>query len=473
MSITGRLRSLGAKAPSWGLTPVPGDMRRLSGFDLGVLWGDLSVGILVLAAGALLVPALGLPQATLAIVIGSALGCIPLALVGVAGSREGLPGMVLFRPILGIRGSWIPSVMNLIQLVGWTALELWAMGRVANEVSKDVLGLDAYPLWLIVVALLCTGLALGGPVVVVRQWLERFGVYVVAAVGLWLTWRLVTAVDLSGIWGQSGKGGWPTFALGVDIVIAMPVSWLPLVADYNRFAQGRKASALGTFFGFFIGNTWFFALGAMLVLVAQASPDAQGIGAAVTTLTGGVFLLLVLLVVESDEAFANIYSSAISFQNLFPKMSQPVLILAVAGAGTFLAAFLSMDTYQYFLLLIGSVFVPLFGVFVARYFLLGDNGFDREALFAPGGAYWFRGGFRWLSMLPWLLGFLIYQWSVPTGPGWWTSAVESAAGFLGLPSPLFDSALGASIPSFALAFGASLALGSISRMRAAALRRRG
>lgn len=466
MSIIGRIRRMGADSPSWDLTPVPGDLRRFSGPDLAVLWGDLAVGILVLAAGALLVPALGLPQALVAIVVGSALGCIPLAMVGYAGAREGVPGMVLFRPILGIRGSWLPSVMNLVQLIGWTALELWAMGRVANAVSKELLGLDAYLLWLTLIAVLCTALALGGPVVVVRRWLERFGVWVVATVGLWLSWRLVTVVDLSQVWRQPGEGGWPTFALAVDLVIAMPVSWLPLVADYNRFSSDGRASAVGTFTGFFMGNAWFFALGAMLVLVAGASPDAQGIGASITTLVGGVFLLLVLLVVETDEAFANIYSAAVSLQNLMPRARQSVLIAAVAGVGTGLAAMLSMDAYQYFLLLIGSVFVPLFGVFFAQYFFLGDRGFDRDALFARGGRYWFRGGFRWIATVPWLLGFVVYQWSVPTGPGWWTSTVEVAVGAIGLPSPLFNSALGASFPSFVLAFGLTLAFGVVSRARA-------
>ena len=471
MPIIDRIRRFGANSPSWDLTPVPGDLRRLSGPDLAVLWGDLAVGILVLAAGALLVPALGLPQALAAIAIGSALGCIPLALVGLAAAREGVPGMVLFRPILGIRGSWLPSVMNLAQLVGWTALELWAMGRVANAVSEELLGLDAYLLWLALIALICTGLALGGPVVVVRRWLERFGVWVVAAVGLWLSWRIATAVDLSQVWRQTGRGGWPTFALAVDLVIAMPVSWLPLVADYNRFSTDGRASATGTFAGYFIGNAWFFALGAMLVLVAGASPDAQGIGASITTLVGGVFLLLVLLVVETDEAFANIYSAAMSLQNLMPRAGQPVLIGAVAGVGTVLAALLSMDAYQYFLLLIGSVFVPLFGVFFARYFVLGDRGFDRDALFVRGGAYWFRGGFRWNATVPWLLGFVVYQWSVPTGPGWWTGIVESAADGIGVPSPLFDSALGASIPSFLLAFGLTLVFGFIGRARGGRRRR--
>lgn len=470
-NITSRLRRAFAReAPQWGITPVPGDLRRLSALDMGVLWGDLSMGLLVLAAGALLVPALGLPKAMLAMVLGSVVGCLPLALVGVAGAREGVPGMVLFRPVLGLRGSWVPSVFNLVQLIGWTALELWAMGRVANAVSKQVFGLDSYLLWLVVVAVLCTALALGGPVVVVRRWLERFGVYVVAAVGAWLTYRVLLAGDLAALWSRPGKGGWPSFVLAVDLVIAMPVSWLPLVADFNRFSRSRTSSFAGTFWGFFAGNTWFFALGALLVLVAGASPDAEGIGASITTLAGGTVMLVILLVVESDEAFANIYSSAVSAQNLLPRASQRLLIAAVAVSGVLLAAVLSMDAYQYFLLLIGSVFVPLFGVFLGDYFVLGDRGFAEEDLFDRGGRYWFSRGFNWMAMIPWAAGFVVYQWSVPTGPGWWTSAVEQVAGYVHIPSPLFGSALGASVPSFAAAFLLTMILG-FSRGWAAGRRR--
>src|SRR5437867_4272805 len=115
-------------APSWGIRPVPEHMKTLGGRDLAVLWGDLSIGLLVLVSGALFVPALGLPSALAAIAIGSAIGCVPLALVGVAGAREGVPGMVLFRPVLGLRGSYLPSLANLVQLVGWTAFGFWAMG---------------------------------------------------------------------------------------------------------------------------------------------------------------------------------------------------------------------------------------------------------------------------------------------------------------------------------------------------------
>src|SRR5919204_2867338 len=118
-TVTERLeRVLEREAPAWGIRPVPAEHRRLSGFDFAVLWGDLSIGLLVILTGALLVPALGLPQALLAIGVGSVIGCIPLALVGLAGAREGLPGMVLLRPVLGTRGSYLPTVLNVGQLVG-------------------------------------------------------------------------------------------------------------------------------------------------------------------------------------------------------------------------------------------------------------------------------------------------------------------------------------------------------------------
>src|SRR2546422_2753809 len=107
-------QALERDATTWGIRPVPPEHRRLSGFDFGVLWGDLAIGLLVLLTGALLVPSLGLPMALLAIALGTLIGCIPLALVGLAGAREGVPGMVLFRPVLGREGSYVPSVLNIV-----------------------------------------------------------------------------------------------------------------------------------------------------------------------------------------------------------------------------------------------------------------------------------------------------------------------------------------------------------------------
>ncbi len=441
------------EAPVWGIRPVPPERRTLSGLDLAVLWGDLSVGLLVMVTGALLVTALGLslPRALLAVVIGGAIGCLPLALVAHAGHREGVPTMVLFRPLLGRRGSFVPSALNLLQLVGWTAVEFWAMGEVANVASVRLFGFDARAFWVAVVALLCTALALGGPILVIRRWLERFGIYVLMGSAVWITVAVLRAGDLGAAWRAPGSGDAP-FWLAVDLVIVMPVSWLPLAADYTRFASWDSRPAAATYVGYLIGNTWFYSLGVLLAVAASASADAIGIGTSVVTLAGGGLVLLALLVGESDNAFADIYSAAVSTQNVLPRARQRLLVAGIGVAGFVLALSFTMERYELFLLLIGSVFVPLFGVFAAEYVVRRRLRFGERVVFG-------HGGVRLLAFVPWVAGFLLYHWSAPTGPAAWVDVVRTVIGdWLSLPFPLLDSRFGASIPAFASSFLLTLAL---------------
>jgi nucleobase:cation symporter-1, NCS1 family len=432
-----------------GIRPVPSGRRGLGGIDLAVLWGDLSVGLLVLVTGALLVPALGLPRALLAIGIGSVIGCLPLALMALAGEREGVPTMVLFRPVLGLRGSFLPSGLNLLQLVGWTAVEFWAMASVANVASRRVADFDAYHAWLVLVAVVCTALAIGGPILVVRAWLERFGIYILLGSAVWISFRVLTVGDLGPIWHGPASGGLP-FWLAVDLVIAMPVSWLSVAADYNRFARPGSHGVAGTYLGYVAGNAWFYALGALLVLATGATADVLGIGTSVAAVAGGSVLLVALLVGESDNAFADIYSAAVSAQNVIPRIPQRAMSLAVGALGFVLALALSIDRYEFFLLLIGSVFVPLFGVFAADYFVRHRGRYTEAEMFA-------RTGVRWIALVPWAAGFALFHWSVPTGPQGWIDGVRTVVhGWFHLPFPLFDSALGASVPSFLAAFGLSM-----------------
>lgn len=450
-SVAQRLeRILDREAPAWGIRPIPIQHRSLRGVDLGVLWFDLSVGLLVMVTGALLVPGLGLPTALLAIVVGSLIGCVPLALVALAGEREGVPTMVLLRPVLGVRGSFVPSALNIVQLVGWTAVEFWVMGEVANVASARLFGFESRVLWLAVVAVVCTALAIGGPVLVVRRWLERFGIYVLVGTATWISVEILRAGDLGAIW-EAPAGGGLSFWLAVDLVIVMPVSWLPLAADYNRFARPGAHAAVGTYVGFAAGNAWFYALGALLVLVAGAGPDAVGLGSSIVAVAGGGVVLIALLVGESDNAFADIYSTAVSTQNVVPEVPQRRLALLVGAAGFAIALAFSIERYELFLLLIGSVFVPLSGVFLAEYFVRRGGRFGGDEPFRT--AAW-----RWWSFMPWVAGFVVYHWSAPTGPLGWVDAVRAAFEGLGLPFPLLGSRIGASLPSFAVAFVLALAV---------------
>lgn len=457
-SVTQRIeRILGREDAAPGLRPIPVAERRLGGLDAAILWFDLSIGLLVMVTGALLVPALGPPQALLAIAVGSLIGCVPLALVALAGQREGVPTMVLLRPVLGERGSFVPSVINVVQLVGWTAVEFWAMGEVASVASERLFGFGSRAFWIVVVAVVCTALALGGPVFVVRRWLQRFGIYVLLGAAVWITVDVLRAGSGWAIWETPAVGGLP-FWLAVDLVIVMPISWLPLAADYSRFARPGSRAAIGTYAGYAVGNAWFYALGALLVLVTGVGADAVGIGGGIVFLAGGGIVLLALLVGESDNAFADIYSAAVSARNVAPKARQAPLILIVGTVGLILALAFTAERYETFLFLIGSVFVPLAAVLLADYFVRCRGRYGEAALFE-------RSGVRWRAFVPWVLGFVVYQWSVPTGPDGWVDALGDAFGALGLPFPLFDSRLGASIPSFLVAFGVAALLSRAATRR--------
>ena len=141
-------RSSAATLVPPSIAPVPPERRTLSALDIAVLWNDLSLGLLVLVTGALLVPALGLPAAIGAIVVGSLIGCLPLAGVALAGAREGLPGHGSVQARPRANGLVSPSVLNVAQLLGWTSVEFWAIGRLANAMSIELFGLDAFWLWL-------------------------------------------------------------------------------------------------------------------------------------------------------------------------------------------------------------------------------------------------------------------------------------------------------------------------------------
>lgn len=453
--------------PDAGLSiePIPEEQRSLGAIDLAVLWGDLGVGLLVLVTGALLVdPAvlgMGLGPALLAIVVGSVIGVALLATAGVAGADNGVPTMVLFRPTLGIRGSWVPSALNTLQLVGWTAVEFWAMSYVANLVSERVFDLTARWLWLAVVALVCTALALWGPVGVTRVWMERFSAWVVAAIAVAVTVLVVVEGDLGGYL-RNGEG-FTSFGSAMDLVIAMPISWLPLVADYTRFAKRPRSAFFGTFGGYLLANVWLYSLGALLLLSSGSGSSPAGVAAGVLALTGGsiagIVFLIGLLAGETDEAFADLYSGAVSIQNVFPKAPQRALIIAISIVAVGLAATLSMERYEVFLFLIGSVFVPLFGVFAADYFFARRRRVSAADLYRRGGRYWYRSGVRWIALVPWLAGFGLYHWIAPTGPTWWTDLTASVTG-----APLAERIpwLGASIPAFASAFLLHLVLTRVS-----------
>lgn len=432
----------------FGTEPIPPPHRSLGTWDTLVLWADLGVSFLVMVVGMFLVPGLGLVQALLAILLGALIGNGLLGLAALIGSDTRVPTMVLLRAPLGVRGSYGPTLLNVLQLFGWATLEVIVMAQAADVLGTRFLGLPSlYHGWVLVFGVLTILLAISGPVVVVKKVLKTVVVWAVLASILWITVSLLTTYDLGALLARPGTGQM-SFWLAVDLVVALPISWFPLVADYSRFARDRRAAFWGTSVGYFIPHVWFYALGALLVLAAGVVFDPNApitpLLAAIAGMTAGWAALLVLLVAETDESFANLYSTAVSVQNLAPRASQRGLIVGIGVAVLVVAWLVPLVQYESFLLLIGSAFVPLLGVLTADYFVVRNGRYVVDELFRTGGAYWYAAGVNWLAVATWLAGVATYL----------AIAGVPALGITGL-APW----LGASLPSFVVAFVLHTVLG--------------
>jgi putative hydroxymethylpyrimidine transporter CytX len=408
-------------AATIGVERVPDRFRVLGFLDYFVLWADFGVGLLVLLAGTALVPGLGLGEAILVILIGTAIGNVMLGLAGVVGSDHGVPSMVSLRPSFGLRGSYLPSLINVIQLVGWGAFEIWIMADASSRISQSLFGVSSYAAWAVAWGVVVTVLALGGPLVIVRKWLERAGIWIVLATAAWMAFYVVTHGNIAILAARPGNGSLG-FAQGIDLVIAMPISWLPLVADFNRFARSSRSSFWGTVCGFAVTNVLFYTLGVLLILVL---PTADLVGSIMTIAFGAAGLAL-LLGDETDNAFADIYSGAISIKNVLPGLSTRVLVAAIGCLCVAIALTVNLTSFQGFLYLVGSLFTPLFGVLFADYFLMRRRRYQADDLYPTGGRSPFPGGINPIALLAWACGIAVYL-AETTYVGWMGGTLPSLA----------------------------------------------
>src|SRR5919199_2179777 len=192
------------QTPSWGIEPVPERLRVLGFLDTTLLWGNLSVSLLVIVAGALLVPALSLKQALLAVVVAAVAGNLLLGVAGAIGADARVPGMVVLRAPLGRRGSYLPTLLNVLQNLGWSTFELIIIATAASALSDRVFGFQAKWLWTLLFGGIAIVLAFLGPVGFVRRYVRKFGIWVVLASLAYLTWWVLDRSDLGAFWSRGG-----------------------------------------------------------------------------------------------------------------------------------------------------------------------------------------------------------------------------------------------------------------------------
>jgi NCS1 family nucleobase:cation symporter-1 len=418
-----------AEAPKTLADPVP---QSLTAIDQFGLWGNLGVSLLgftgalfVLRPGGPGTPDLSLAAALTAIIAGTVLGTLPVALAGVQGARTGAPAMVLLRGLFGTRLSYLPTTLNLVQLFGWGTFEVVTIATAAHAVAP-ALPKPGY----VLIAGVITGLLAIRPLGAIRM-LRRYATGAVLVVGGYLLVQLLRQ-PLP----EFTAGSWSGFWLATDTVVGVAISWVPLAADYARHSRSPKAAAAGTMAGYSITQVLCYSLGVLaLVTVARPSGDIYG---AFIALPVGSLAFAVLAVRELDQCFADVYSTAVSLQNFRPHWDRRLLAIVITACCTAGALWLNIADYENFLTLIGSVFVPLSAVLITDYYVIARGDWDVSQ----------RSGTRWLMLVPWVAGFVSYQLINPGYVSWWASAWTTLAAWIGFTPASWMSA---SILSFAVA----------------------
>jgi putative hydroxymethylpyrimidine transporter CytX len=397
-------------APNSALSPIAASERVFSWHDHTALWFSLGVGLLVMQIGAYLVPAVGSRDAAIAIVLGSLVGSGLLAWTARLGCTTGLSSAGLMHASFGSYFARLPVLLNMAQLIGWTTFELVIMRDGTAAICKQSFGLDLSDTSGVVVSTLLWGgvlvaLLAGSMTKLVRKLISRIGLPLVVASLVWLTWQFgsqLQAQGLAAFWARQGDGSMGMLS-AMDLVIAMPVSWLPLVADYARHGKNGRRAMSGTWLGYALANIWCYALGVMVVSVAQPGTDLV---TALLLAQGGLLALSLILVDEIDNAYGDVYSAAVSGQSLRDSWSIRQWGMVLAVVCTALALVLPMHSLEPFLLLLSSVFVPLYGVILGRLAVgsvmptVSDKKVD------------------WMAAGLWLLGITCYHLLTNYAPQW-------------------------------------------------------
>ena len=197
-------------AANTSLTPLPMSERLFGWREHAALWLSLGVGLLVMQIGSYLVPSLGTQSALLVIVVGSVLGAGLLAWVAKIGCDSGLSSAGLMHATYGSSFARLPVLLNMVQLIGWTTFELVVMRDGTVAMARQSGGFSA-SIWPLLTTLLWGAVLLallsGSMVKLVRKFIGRYGLPLVIASLLWLTWQFLSkanAQGLSALWQRTG-----------------------------------------------------------------------------------------------------------------------------------------------------------------------------------------------------------------------------------------------------------------------------
>lgn len=353
--------------------------RRTSLFDNGLIWFGAGVSLAEILTGTYF-STLGFGKGFAAIIVGHVIGCILLFLAGVIGGKSRLSAMETVKSSFGNKGGLFFALLNVLQLVGWTAIMIYDGALAAGGIFSS-----GHWIWCLVIGALI--------VVWIMVGITNLGkINTVAMTALFLlTLVLCKVIFFGGNTVLSQPDDSLSFGAAVELAVAMPLSWLPLISDYTREAEKPVAATAVSAVVYGLVSCWMYVIGMGASILTGESDIAQ------IMLKAGLSVIALIIVVFSTvtTTFLDAYSAGISNESIFPQFKGQYVAVAVTVVGTIGAIVFPMDDITGFLYLIGSFFAPMIAIQIADYFILHR---DRR-----------RTAFDARNLVIWAIGFVLYR----------------------------------------------------------------
>ncbi len=354
--------------------------KRTSVFENGLIWFGAAVSLAEILTGTYFAE-LGFSRGLLAIIIGHIIGCAMLFAAGLIGGKTRLSAMETVKMSFGQKGSLLFAVLNIVQLVGWTAIMIYDGSLAANE----VLGVGAW-VWCVII---------GGLIIVwILVGIENLGKINTAAMAALFILTIILSFVIFGKGGALGGGAGAeamSFGAAVELSVAMPLSWLPLISDYTREAKEPvKATAVSAIV-YGVISCWMYVIGMGAAIFTGESDIAKIMVSAGLGIAG----LLIIVFSTVTTTFLDAYSAGVSSETVSKKPGSKWVAIGAAVLGILGAIFLPLYDITDFLYFIGSVFAPMIAIQIADFFILKKDSSGQT--------------FSVKRLIIWLAGFIIYR----------------------------------------------------------------
>ena len=351
-------------------------MRKTSNFENGLIWFGAGVSIAEIITGTYFAP-LGFKNGLMAILIGHLIGAVLLYMAGLIGGMSEKSAMETVKMSFGQKGGLFFAFLNVLQLVGWTAIMIYD-----GAISSSHVFATGHIIWALVIGILI--------LVWIKIGISNLGKLNTVSMSLLfiltivLSFKIFKGVDFMS---ESAKDAM-SFGLAIELAVAMPLSWLPLISDYTREAENPKAATLTSTVTYSIVSIWMYVIGMGMALLTEESDIAM-----IMVKSGlGLAAMIIIILSTVTTTFLDAYSAGISAESLSKKLDGQKVGIIVTIIGTIAAILFPMDDITEFLYLIGSVFAPMIAIQIADHFILKKDKSNSDVYYK--------------NMVIWLIGFI-------------------------------------------------------------------